>query len=353
MMAFKILIVSFVFIFGSVNMSPFAPRTIEPDENEIRDLFYMSKQEELFLEENSVDNTVVEKVKTRILKGLNMTEPPRTFQPIPPLLHFIPQNNSWSGFIKSKTASKTSENGMSEFFLSELVPNTCFDQNVVRCIRFQIDLKGVKIVGKTAEIWLYKREGIRQFTISQLNKDSTIREKFKVTDLSKLAKWIRLDATVLLNSDVLDLEVSALALPIETGKDKNPVLIVKNSKTPQRNKRSPNLCEDGATHCCLKDYHISFKDIGWDSWIIEPSGYKANICKGSCENRMDMAENNHSSIMITLLSKGKIKIPDEIKNSIHCSPKEFKALPIIYIAESGIKIITNLPNMTVTHCACR
>lgn len=48
-----------------------------------------------------------------------------------------------------------------------------------------------------------------------------------------------------------------------------------------RQKRNIN-CSSGVTDCCREKLFINFADIGWDDWILYPSGYDAYFCRGSC-----------------------------------------------------------------------
>ena len=46
-----------------------------------------------------------------------------------------------------------------------------------------------------------------------------------------------------------------------------------------------NVCTSEQTGCCRDHLHVSFSQIGWDSWIIAPPGYNAYYCKGGCPGK--------------------------------------------------------------------
>ncbi|GFQ92397.1 inhbe [Trichonephila clavata] len=127
------------------------------------------------------------------------------------------------------------------------------------------------------------------------------------------AGWSKLDATSLMLADVLDLEVcSSSDIPLEIGKHKNGMLIVfaKSLEESTRSKRLTEYdCPDSVSSCCRRKLYVYFKDLGWDKWIFCPSGYYANICKGSCSNRLDLAETFHTQVKMLISSMAPNKYP--------------------------------------------
>ncbi|CAL1269768.1 unnamed protein product [Larinioides sclopetarius] len=329
--------------------------------NDIEDLFFISEKEEESFEKDALNSAVIEKVKARILNRLNLKEPPKSHPPIPALQSFNEKNNSWSNAANSSTNS----NVKSEFLKSEIVPNTCFHQNGPHCLRFQIQIPRhiLNVNSSSAELWLYKKEGVTEYTITHIIDDprhiSLQKQFFSVVNQTKSAGWTRLDVTTLISkirANVLDLEVFSNSgdVPLEFGNDENPLLVV-ISKSIEENSRSKRHaaadCEVESSSCCRKVLFVSFKDIGWDDWIVQPEGYNANACKGSCDNRLDLTDRHHTHVLLRLISKSGHKYPD-VNDSVHCSPKAYSPLSIIYTDNKGLKVITNLTDMSVTECAC-
>ncbi|GBM11455.1 Inhibin beta E chain [Araneus ventricosus] len=329
--------------------------------NDIEDLFFISEKEEESFEKDALNNAVIEKVKARILNRLNLKEPPKSHPPIPALQRFDQKNNSWSNAANSSTNS----NAKSEFLKSEIVPNTCFHQIGPQCLRFQIQIPQhiLNVNSSSAELWLYKKEGVTEYTITHIIDDplhiSLQKEFFSVLNQTKSAGWTRLDVTALMSkirANVLDLEVfsNSVDVPLEFGNDKNPLLVV-ISNSVEENRRSKRHaavdCEVESSSCCRKVLYVSFKDIGWDNWIVQPEGYNANACKGSCKNRLDLTDRHHTHVILRLISKSGNNYSD-INDTINCSPKAYSPLSIIYTDDKGLKVITNLPDMSVSECAC-
>lgn len=80
-----------------------------------------------------------------------------------------------------------------------------------------------------------------------------------------------------------------------------PLLFLKQNN---RHKRNIN-CHPGVSECCRENLYISFADIGWDEWILQPSGYHAYFCHGSCNNAASITLSgvHHSSLIQVSISK--------------------------------------------------
>ena len=66
----------------------------------------------------------------------------------------------------------------------------------------------------------------------------------------------------------------------------------------KRSRRSLT-CSPTLSECCRESFVVSFREIGWDSWIIGPSSYNAYYCKGSCisMNGFVHATKKHTTVM--------------------------------------------------------
>lgn len=69
---------------------------------------------------------------------------------------------------------------------------------------------------------------------------------------------------------------------VDTAEDKCPFLKLHTVEMGNRHKRSID-CAKNMQYCCKENFYIDFAEIGWDDWIIAPTGYMANYCRGSCE----------------------------------------------------------------------
>lgn len=104
-------------------------------------------------------------------------------------------------------------------------------------------------------------------------------------------------------------DISAMDNMISTDKDYRPFIMVDTQSRRRRTRQKRNInCTDGVTECCREKLYISFDDIGWGDWIIQPSGYHAYFCRGSCNSVASVASSSsqHSTVIqvgfdITLL----------------------------------------------------
>lgn len=71
--------------------------------------------------------------------------------------------------------------------------------------------------------------------------------------------------------------------PVSIEQTLKPFLVIHTSPLPQKNrpKRNSN-CLPEMKECCRDELYINFEDIGWNDWILHPSGYHAYFCRGSC-----------------------------------------------------------------------
>lgn len=132
---------------------------------------------------------------------------------------------------------------------------------------------------------------------------STVKEATTLVTWSFFVEgWIRVDVTSVIKNWLMyqDSPTHAIAVACKTcGMDmqKSPISFKPSFKpflmirtyAPQlpvpvmrRPKRNAHNCVAGSNECCRENVYISFAEIGWDDWIIEPKGFNAYFCRGSC-----------------------------------------------------------------------
>lgn len=93
--------------------------------------------------------------------------------------------------------------------------------------------------------------------------------------------------------------------PISFSKELKPFLIIythsqqRRQQQHRRMKRSSN-CGPGVNECCRENLYISFAEIGWDNWIMQPKGYNAYFCRGSCisGSAMTLTGSDHTYVLM-------------------------------------------------------
>ena len=115
--------------------------------------------------------------------------------------------------------------------------------------------------------------------------------------------------------------------------------------------------EDGETRCCRRSLWISFSEIGWDSWIVEPSGYQAYYCDGSCPPG-HLPAHNYATVRQLLLAAG--SAPGRSGNGRPgwpplrepvCGATRLSSLPLV-LRIDGRQMVAVFENMIVDQCRC-
>ncbi|KAK9506259.1 hypothetical protein O3M35_008228 [Rhynocoris fuscipes] len=119
-----------------------------------------------------------------------------------------------------------------------------------------------------------------------------------------------------------------------------------------RNKRNIN-CVASSTECCRERLLVSFSQLQWDNWIIQPPSYEAYYCKGKCEGvaSLSLGSTPYNSVLHKLRMNTELvdKLP-EIRPC--CAPTQLSSLQIIYVNQNGTFLKSTIPNMSVVSCGC-
>uniref|UniRef100_A0A8C1WJC5 Bone morphogenetic protein 10, like n=1 Tax=Cyprinus carpio TaxID=7962 RepID=A0A8C1WJC5_CYPCA len=103
--------------------------------------------------------------------------------------------------------------------------------------------------------------------------------------------------------------------------------------------------------CRKAEMYVDFKDIGWDSFVLAPSGYQAFTCRGACNYPLtrEVTPTKHA-IVQTLLN---LKSPQRAAQAC-CVPTELKPISLLYENENGVVVLNNkYEGMVVKECGCR
>ncbi|XP_068925268.1 left-right determination factor 2-like [Petaurus breviceps papuanus] len=95
-----------------------------------------------------------------------------------------------------------------------------------------------------------------------------------------------------------------------------------------------------ATRCCRREAYINLQQFKWtENWILDPPGFKAYDCVGSCQQ----------------LKKEHLNFKWPFSAQRKCHVTSTAPLPLIVAVREGDKIVTkvvNLHNMKVMQCSC-
>ncbi|XP_073463317.1 bone morphogenetic protein 7 [Aquarana catesbeiana] len=127
------------------------------------------------------------------------------------------------------------------------------------------------------------------------------------------------------------------------------------SKAPKNQEalRVANIPENSSTDqkqaCKKHELYVSFRDLGWQDWIIAPEGYAAYYCEGECAFPLNsyMNATNHA-IVQTLVH---FINPDTVPKPC-CAPTQLTAISVLYFDDSSNVILKKYRNMVVRTCGC-
>lgn len=102
--------------------------------------------------------------------------------------------------------------------------------------------------------------------------------------------------------------------------------------------------------CKRTPLSVNFKDIGWDTWVIQPLGYEAFKCNGVCSPPMtpEVSPTKHA-IVQTRMS---LKSPEKVSPAC-CVPTKLAPISLLYYDNGVITYNQKYEGMVVTECGCR
>eukprot|EP00062_Callorhinchus_milii_P002949 gi/632939667/ref/XP_007882729.1/ PREDICTED: bone morphogenetic protein 7-like [Callorhinchus milii] len=117
--------------------------------------------------------------------------------------------------------------------------------------------------------------------------------------------------------------------------------------------RTSNLAELSSAEqqqaCMKRELYVSFRDLGWQDWIIAPEGYAAYYCEGECSFPLNsyMNATNHAIVqtLVHLINPEKVPKPC-------CAPTQLNAISVLYFDDSSNVILKKYRNMVVRACGC-
>uniref|UniRef100_A0AAZ3PC07 TGF-beta family profile domain-containing protein n=1 Tax=Oncorhynchus tshawytscha TaxID=74940 RepID=A0AAZ3PC07_ONCTS len=96
--------------------------------------------------------------------------------------------------------------------------------------------------------------------------------------------------------------------------------------------------------------YVEFKDIGWDTWVIQPMGYEAYECNGVCSYPMtsEVSPTKHAIVQTRLSSK----IPQKVSPAC-CVPTKLEPISLLYEDGGVVTYMHKYEGMVVAECGCR
>ncbi|XP_032406037.1 bone morphogenetic protein 7-like isoform X2 [Xiphophorus hellerii] len=101
--------------------------------------------------------------------------------------------------------------------------------------------------------------------------------------------------------------------------------------------------------CKKHELYVSFRDLGWQDWIIAPEGYAAYYCEGECAFPLnsDMNATNHAIVQTLVHFINPETVPQPC-----CAPTQLNGISVLYFDDSSNVILKKYRNMVVRACGC-
>lgn len=102
-------------------------------------------------------------------------------------------------------------------------------------------------------------------------------------------------------------------------------------------------------NCQRLTLYVSFKDLGWQDWIIAPDGYGAFYCHGECSFPLNahMNATNHAIVQTLVHLMDPSKVPKPC-----CAPTQLSAITVLYFDDNSNVVLKKYKNMVVKSCGC-
>ncbi|XP_048367279.1 inhibin beta A chain [Sphaerodactylus townsendi] len=132
------------------------------------------------------------------------------------------------------------------------------------------------------------------------------------------------------------------------------MMLARHSEDRQHRRRRRGLeCDGKVNICCKKHFFVSFKDIGWNDWIIAPPGYHANYCEGDCPTHIAGTSGSTLSFHSTVINHYRMRGHSPISNLKSCCvPTKLRPMSMLYYDDGQNIIKKDIQNMIVEECGC-
>ncbi|XP_060776707.1 inhibin subunit beta Aa [Neoarius graeffei] len=344
---------------------------------------------EVLMEEEEAQQDVVEAVKRHILSMLHLQDRPNITHPVPraALLNAIRKVHVGRVAKDGSVLIDDEPHGRLEAENSEQTEIITFAEagETPGLINFLISKEGYEMsVVEQANVWIFLRlpKGNRtrtNVTIRLLLQQPDSGEKLvaeKAVD-TKRSGWHTFSMASSMQS-LLERGISALNLrvscPACADARATPVLVTPGGggereqshrpflmavvrqleqNGPRRRRKRGLECDGKVRVCCKRQFYVNFKDIGWNDWIIAPTGYHANYCEGECPSHVASITGSALSFHSTVINHYRMRGYSPFTSIRSCCvPTRLRAMSMLYYNEEQKIVKKDIQNMIVEECGC-
>lgn len=150
-------------------------------------------------------------------------------------------------------------------------------------------------------------------------------------------------------------ELAVVPVFVDPGEESHrPFVVVQARLGDSRHRiRKRGLECDGRTSlCCRQQFFIDFRLIGWNDWIIAPTGYYGNYCEGSCPAYLAGVPGSASSFHTAVVNQYRMRGLNPGPVNSCCIPTKLSSMSMLYFDDEYNIVKRDVPNMIVEECGC-
>lgn len=148
--------------------------------------------------------------------------------------------------------------------------------------------------------------------------------------------------------------VAPVLLNLNDNESHRPFLVVRARRADGKHRiRKRGLeCDGSSNLCCRQQFYIDFRLIGWNDWIIAPSGYFGNYCEGNCPAYMAGVPGSASSFHTAVVNQYRLRGMSPGSMNSCCIPTKLSTMSMLYFDDEYNIVKRDVPNMIVDECGC-
>ncbi|XP_058052762.1 bone morphogenetic protein 15 isoform X2 [Ahaetulla prasina] len=116
---------------------------------------------------------------------------------------------------------------------------------------------------------------------------------------------------------------------------------------PRYSRRHPSTKQN---ECALYPLRVTFRQLGWDNWIIAPHSYRPQYCKGTCPRVLRYGYNSPNHAIVQNLIN---EFVDQNIPRPSCVPYEYSPVGILMIEQNNNILFKVYEDMIAKSCTCR
>lgn len=97
--------------------------------------------------------------------------------------------------------------------------------------------------------------------------------------------------------------------------------------------------------CCAERMQVTFRDFGWDHWIVYPPSFSTVVCVGVCAGGSVAPVTGREEGGASASSSGETLAST-------CQPNESSALTLVYQRDPSTLVVATIPDLINHNCAC-